>query len=109
MSNASIIYNSEHVLSILKYYSSKNYTSNNNKSKIAEVGNNLYKRSEDRAFNNTDNISKHINQYTTDVVDGSKYQQSFESKRKHFIFLLKILVSINIVPFTLIMVSFQLN
>ena len=41
-----------------KYYSSKHYTSNNYKSQIAYVESNLYKRSDNRTFNNTSNISK---------------------------------------------------
>ena len=59
----------------LKYYSSKNYVSNNYKSQVAYVGNNLYKRFDNITLN-TNNISKNLNRYTTDVVT------SFETNRQ---------------------------
>ena len=63
-----IINNNENVLNV-KDYSHKTYVGNSYKSQIAYVENNLYKRSENRTFNNTNNIYKHINQYSTDVFN----------------------------------------
>ena len=49
---------------------------------IAYVENKLYKRSDNRTFNNTSNIYKHINQYSTDVF----------TIRKHNVILLMMLL-----------------
>ena len=46
--------------------------SNTYKSQIAYVENTLYKRYDNITFNDTNNISKHINQYTTDVANNYK-------------------------------------
>ena len=48
------------------------YISNSYNSQIAYVDNKLYKMSDDRTFNNTHTMSKHIHQYTTDVVNNSE-------------------------------------
>ena len=48
------------------------YISDNYKSQIAHIDNNLYNRYANRAPNNTNNISNNINQYTTDVVNNYK-------------------------------------
>ena len=42
------------------------------KSQIAYVENNLYKKYDNRTFNNTGNIYKHINQSSTDVSNNYK-------------------------------------
>ena len=55
-----------------KYYYSKDHTSNNYTSQMAYVEHNLYKNFDNITFNNTINLSEHINQYTTDVVDTYK-------------------------------------
>ena len=70
-----------------RYYSSNNYTSNNYKSQIAYVDNNLYKRSDNRIFNNTIIISKHINQYTTDVVNDYETRKVANIKRTYYMFI----------------------
>ena len=41
--------------------------SNNYEPQVAYVENNLYNKSGNRTFNNTNNISQNINQCTTDV------------------------------------------
>ena len=60
------------MLNVRKAYSYKTYISNNHKSHIAYVGNNLYRRSDNRTFNITNNIYKQINQYSTDVTNNYK-------------------------------------
>ena len=58
------------IYNILKhYYYKNNYISNNYKSHIVYVEHNLYNSYANITFNNTNNISKAINQYTTDVVN----------------------------------------
>ena len=63
------ISNNGHVLNYKQDYPSKNFISNKYTSQNAYVENNLYKRSGNILFNNTNNISNIINQYTTDVVN----------------------------------------
>ena len=70
-------YNNEHVLNLKKDYSSKNYISNNYKSQIAYVENNLYKRSDSKAFNNTNNIFQNktnIQLMRPVIIKSSKFQ-----------------------------------
>ena len=50
--------------------------SNNYKSQIAYLENDLYKRHDNRVFNNTNNIYKHINQYATDAFNNYKITNS---------------------------------
>ena len=52
---------------------------------MAYVENNLYKRSDNRTFNNTNNIPKTMNQHTTDVAHGYK-KQGFTSKKAYYMF-----------------------
>ena len=66
-----IINKSEKVLN-LKDYSYKTYITNSSKSQTAYVENNLYKKQDSITFNNTTNIYKHINQYSTDVFNNCK-------------------------------------
>ena len=61
--------NNENVLNPKKDYAYKTYITNNYKSQIAYVEDNLYKKQGSRTFNNTNNIYKHINQYSTDVFN----------------------------------------
>ena len=70
ISKENITPNNEHVLNLKKH--SKNHISNNYKPQTAYVGNKLYKRSDNRTFDNTNNISKNIYQYITDVVNNHK-------------------------------------
>ena len=92
------------MLNIEKDDSSKNYISNKYKSHIAYVENNLYKRSGNRTFNNTDNISKNRNQYATDVVNDYKTNK-VSNLKGNVIILLTMLLFINVVPYTLMIVS----
>ena len=71
-----IINNNENVLNVKKDYSYKTYISNNYKSQIAYAGNNLYKRYDNRTSNNTNDIHKHINQYSTDVFINYKINKT---------------------------------
>ena len=61
-----IINNNENVLNV-KGYSYKTYLGNNYKPQIVYVENNPYKKQDNRTPNNTNNIYKHINQYSTDA------------------------------------------
>ena len=72
----SIINNNENVLNAKKDYSYKTYVSNNYKTHIGYVENNLYKKQDNRTFNNTNNIYKHINQYSTDVFNNYKINKT---------------------------------
>ena len=54
----------------------KTYVSNNYKSQIGYVENDLYKKQGNRTFNNTNNIYKHINQYSTDVFNNYKIKNT---------------------------------
>ena len=47
----------------------KTYFGNNYKSHTGYVENNMYKKQDNITFNNTSNIYKHINQYSTDVFN----------------------------------------
>ena len=49
---------------------------NNYKSQTAYLENNPYKRYDTRTFNNTNNIHKRINQYTTDVFNNYKIKKT---------------------------------
>ena len=75
-----IINNKEDVLNV-KGYSYKTYTTNNYKSHIGYVETNLYKRSDNITFNNTNNIHKHINQYSTDVLNNYKINKTHNVKK----------------------------
>ena len=79
-----IINNNENVLNAKKDYSYKTYVSNSYKSQIAYVENNLYKRSDNRTFNNTSNIPKHINQYPTDVFNNYKINKTHNVKKTYY-------------------------
>ena len=68
--------NNENVLNAKKDYSYKTYVSNNYKSHIGYVENNLHKKQDNRTFSNTNNIHKHINQYTTDVFTSYKINKN---------------------------------
>ena len=67
-----IINNNDNVLNIKKDYSYKTYITNNHKSHIGYIENNLYKKSDNRVFNNTNNIHKHINLHNNDVTNNYK-------------------------------------
>ena len=55
--------------------------SNNYESQIVYVESNLYKRFGHRTFNSTNNIYKHINQYSTDVFNNYKINKTHHVKK----------------------------
>ena len=57
---------------MLKNSSTKNYISNNYKSQIGYIENNLYKKQGNIIFNNTNNITKHIDKYSSGVTNNYK-------------------------------------
>ena len=71
-----IINNNENVLNVEKDYPYKTHVSNNYKSHIGHVENNLYKKQDNRTFNNTNNICKRINQYPIDVFNNCKINKN---------------------------------
>ena len=90
---------------ILKtYHYSKNYFSNNCKSHIAYVETSLYKKHYNITFNNTNNISKNINQYATDVDDDFKTNKVSNLTKSRIMISLMLLL-INIIPYTLMVLS----
>ena len=80
------INNNEHILNVKKDYSTKNYISNNYKSQIAYIENNLYKKQDNRTFNNTNNIYKHINNYSNDVTNNYKINKIQNLKKTYYNF-----------------------
>ena len=60
--------------------------SNNYKPQIAHVENNLYKRPDNRTFNNAANRYKHINQYSTDVFNNYRINRTPTVKKTYYIF-----------------------
>ena len=60
--------------------------SNNYKSQIVYIENNMYKRYDNRTFNNTDSISKHINQHTTDIADNYKTNKASNLKNVLYVY-----------------------
>ena len=51
-------------------------------------------------FNNTNNILKHINQYTTDVVNNYSINKVSNLKKKRIICVLMMPLLKNIIPYT---------
>ena len=83
MTKKNVIHNNEKVLNV-KGYSYKTYITNNYKSHIGYVENNLYKRSDNKTFNNTNNIYKHINQYKSDVFNNGKMNKTHIAKKTYY-------------------------
>ena len=54
---------------ILQNFSTKHSITNVFRSNNDYTGNNLYKKYDNRTFNNTNNITKHINNYSNDVTN----------------------------------------
>ena len=67
-----------------KDYPYKTYISNNYKSQIAYVENNLYKRYDNRISNNTNNIYKHLNQYSTGAFNDYKINKTHNVKKTYY-------------------------
>ena len=101
LTNKNIINNNENVLSVKKDYSYKTYVSNNYKSHVGYVGNNLYKKQDNRTCNNTNNMYKHINQYSTDVFNNYKINKTQHVTKTQYNFNNGVFLLINITPLTL--------
>ena len=86
MTKKNIINNNENVLNVEKDYSYKTHVSNNYKPQIVYVENNMYKRSDNRTFNNTSNIHKHMNTYSTDVFNNYKINKTHNAKKTYYNF-----------------------
>ena len=84
MNKKNIVNNNENVLNAKKDYSYKTYITNNYKSHIGYVDNNLYMKQDSRTFNNTNNIYKHINQYSTDVFNNYKINKTHNVKKTYY-------------------------
>ena len=78
------INNTENALNIKKGFSTKNYISNSHKPQIGYIENNLYKKQDNRIFNNTSNITKHINSYSNDVTNNYKINKIHNLKKTHY-------------------------
>ena len=80
------INNTEDILDVKKELSYKTCASNIYKPRIANVENNIYKRCDNRTFNDTDNIYKHVNQYSTDVFNNYKINKTHNVKKTYYNF-----------------------
>jgi len=78
------IYNNEQVLNIRKEYSPKIYNSTSYRTVLDYVENNLYKRYDNRTFNNTSNVYKNINQHNTEVVNTYKINKHLNLKKTYY-------------------------
>ena len=84
----------------VKDYSHKTFVSNNCKSHIGYFENNLCKRYDNRTFNSTSNIFKHINQYSTDVFNNYKINKTHNVQETCYNYNNDVLL-MNITPLTL--------
>ena len=78
------INNTEHILNVKKYFSTKNYISNNYTSHNDYIEHNLYKKHGNIIFNNTNNISKHINNYSNYVTNTYKINKIQNLKKIYY-------------------------
>ena len=78
------INNTEHILNVKKDFSTKNYISNNYKSQNDYIENNLYKKQDNITFNNTNNITKHFNNYSNDVTNNYKIKKIQNLKETYY-------------------------
>ena len=78
------IYNNEQVLNIRKEYSPKIYNSTSYRTVLDYVENNLYKKYDNRTFNNTSNVYKNINQHNTEVVNTYKINKHLNLKKTYY-------------------------
>ena len=67
----------------IKDFLTKNYRSNNYKSQIDYVENSLYKKQDNRIFNNTNIITKRINNYSNDVTNNYKMDKIQNLKKTY--------------------------
>ena len=67
-----------------KDYSYKTYITNNYKSHIGYVENNLNKKQDSKTFNDTNKLYKHINQYSTDVFNNYKINKTQNVNKTYY-------------------------
>ena len=67
-----------------KGYPYKTYITNSYKSHVGYVENNIYKKQDSITFNNTDNVYKHINQYSTDVFKKCKIHKTHNVNKTYY-------------------------
>ena len=67
-----------------KDFSTNKYISNNYKSQIDYIENNLYKKQDNRIFNHTSNITTHINNYSNDVTNSYNINKIQNLKKTYY-------------------------
>lgn len=82
-----IITNNDNILNIKKDFSTKNYITNILRSSYDNVEHNLYKKYDNRTFNNTNNTYKHINNYNNDVTNNYKINKINNTKKTYYNFI----------------------
>ena len=60
----------------------KHYITNVFRSNNDYIGNNVYKEFDNRTFNNTSNITKHISNHSNDVTNGYKINEIKNVKKE---------------------------
>ena len=67
-----------------KSFPTHKYISNNYKTQIDYIGNNLYKKQDNRIFNNTNDITKHINNYSNGATNNCKINKVQNLKKTYY-------------------------
>ena len=96
------------MLNIRKEYSPNVYNSTNYRTHTDYAENDLYNKSNNRAFNNSDDIYKGINQNATEVVNTYKINKHFELKKTYYHINDDVVVH-KIIPYTLMIIARLLN
>ena len=81
-----IITNNDNILNIKKDFSTKNYITNILRSSNDYIEHNLYKKYDNRTFNNTNNTYKHINNYNNDITNNYKINRINNVKKTYYNF-----------------------
>jgi hypothetical protein len=81
-----IITNNDNILNIKKDFSTKNYITNILRSSYDNIEHNLYKKYDNRTFNNTNNTYKHINNYNNDITNNYKINRVSNVKKTYYNF-----------------------
>ena len=69
---------------IKKNFSTKHYITNAFRSNSDYIENNLYKKYDYRTSNNTNNMTKHINNYSDDVTNNYTINKIQNLKKTHY-------------------------
>ena len=80
------ITNTENVSNIKKDFSTTHYITNVFRSNHDYIENHLYKRSDNRIFNNTNNITKHINNHSNGATNNYKANKINNVKTTYYNF-----------------------